>query len=654
LHERYLANNLFLICPSVTKINMSTGTIQQLISSDGKKNFLKCLMKDLRAMHYMLENDWFETDITRIGAEQEMVLVDRESYRPACIAPEVLAKTAHLPYLGGELARFNLESNMDPLVFEKDCFSVMHKELKHQISTIDQILEEFNARIVLTGILPTLQKKDLKIENLTPKDRYYALVDSINRELKGNAYELRLSGIDELMIRHDSPLLEACNTSFQVHLQVSPAEFSKMYNMALALTGPVLAISANSSLVFGRRLWHENRIALFQQSIDTRTSHDHLREKSPRVNFGNDWAHNSIMDIYREDIARFNVLMGFEIDEDSIEKVKDKVVPELYALRMHNSTVYRWNRPCYGISDTGKPHLRIENRVIPSGPTIIDEVANAAFWLGAMKGMDLAYDDMRRYMSYEDVRDNFFKAATHGVDSKFNWCGDSKISACDLILQEILPLAKSGLKHMKINESDIDTYMGVIEERAKKHTNGARWCLRAFTALKKISSSDEALTTLTATMVENQNMDTPVSEWPMPSLIRTDKYQPIHMRIEQFMETDLITVRKDDIIDLVAEIMDWKRVRYLPVEDTNGQLVGLMTSRRVLRYYAHEKINELPVAVEDIMIKDPVHVNPDQTIQEALEMMKANNIGGLPVAKNGELIGFVTEIQLLRILSKYS
>ncbi len=602
----------------------------------------------------MLENDWFETDVTRIGAEQEMVLVDRESYRPACIAPEVLAKTTHLPYLGGELARFNLESNLDPLVFEKDCFSVMHKELKHQISTIDQILEEFNARIVLTGILPTLQKKDLKIENLTPKDRYYALVDSINRELKGNAYELRLSGIDELMIRHDSPLLEACNTSFQVHLQVSPSEFSKMYNMALALTGPVLAISANSSLVFGRRLWHENRIALFQQSIDTRTSHDHLREKSPRVNFGNDWAHNSIMDIYREDIARFNVLMGFEIDEDSIEKVKDKVVPELYALRMHNSTVYRWNRPCYGISDTGKPHLRIENRVIPSGPTVIDEVANAAFWLGAMKGMDLAYEDMRRYMSYEDVRDNFFKAATHGVDSKFNWCGDSKISACDLILQEILPIAKSGLKHMKINEADIDTYMGIIEERAKKHTNGARWCLRAFTALKKISSSDEALTTLTATMVENQNKDTPVSEWPMPSLIRTDKYQPIHMRIEQFMETDLITVRKDDIIDLVAEIMDWKRVRYLPVEDTNGQLVGLMTSRRVLRYYAHEKINELPVAVEDIMIKDPVHVNPDQTIQEALEMMKANNIGGLPVAKNGELIGFVTEIQLLRILSKYS
>lgn len=633
---------------------MSTGTIQQLISSDGKKNFLKCLMKDLRAMHYMLENEWFESDITRIGAEQEMVLVDRESYRPACIAPEVLEKTKHLPYLGGELARFNLESNMDPLVFEKDCFSVMHRELNHQISSIDKILEEFNARIVLTGILPTLQKKDLKIENLTPKDRYYALVDSINRELKGNAYELRLSGIDELMIRHDSPLLEACNTSFQVHLQVSPAEFSKMYNMALALTGPVLAISANSSLVFGRRLWHENRIALFQQSIDTRTSHDHLREKSPRVNFGNDWAHNSIMDIYREDIARFNVLMGFEIDEDSIEKVKDKVIPELYALRMHNSTVYRWNRPCYGISDTGKPHLRIENRVIPSGPTVIDEVANAAFWLGAMKGMDLAYDDMRRYMSYEDVRDNFFKAATHGVDSKFNWCGDSKISASDLILQEILPIAKSGLKHMKINEADIDTYMGVIEERAKKHTNGARWSLRAFTALKKISSSDEALTTLTATMVENQNQDTPVSGWPMPSLIRTEKYQPIHMRIEQFMETDLITVRKDDIIDLVAEIMDWKRVRYLPVEDPNGQLVGLMTSRRVLRYYAHEKINELPVAVEDIMIKDPVYVNPDQTIQEALEMMKANNIGGLPVAKNGELIGFVTEIQLLRILSKYS
>lgn len=631
---------------------MGQKEIQQLISSDAKKYFLKSLMKDIRAMKYMLENDWFETDVTRIGAEQEMVIVDKATRRPKCIGPEVLAQTGEYAWLGGELARFNLESNLPPLVFEGNCFSEMHRELLYQQEIISQILEEFDAEIVLTGILPTLQKKDLRIENLTPKDRYYALMDSIDRELKGNSYELRLSGIDELMVRHDSPLLEACNTSFQVHLQVTPDTFATMYNYALALCGPILAISANSPLVFGRRLWHENRIALFQQSIDTRTSHDHLREKSPRVSFGQNWASHSIMDIYREDIARFNVLMGFEVDEDSVEKVKANEVPELHALRMHNSTVYRWNRPCYGISDNGKPHLRIENRVIPSGPTTLDEVANAAFWLGAMKGIEDQYKDVRTVMQYEDVSDNFFKAATQGIDSRFNWCGDTKVSASDLILQEILPMARHGLSKMKVDGADIDKYLGIIEERAKKHSNGARWTLRAYTALKKIASTDEALTVLTNTMIEHQKKDIPAHEWPMPKLIRSEKYQPLHMRIEQFMETDIITVRKDDIVDLVAEIMDWKRVRYLPVEDQSGQLVGLMTARRVLRYYAHEKVNEVPIAVEDIMIKDPVSVHPDQTIQEALEIMKEKQIGGLPVVQNGELIGFVTEIQLLRIVSK--
>jgi CBS domain-containing protein/gamma-glutamylcysteine synthetase len=631
---------------------MGQKEIQQLISSDAKKYFLKSLMKDIRAMKYMLENDWFETDVTRIGAEQEMVIVDKYTRRPKCIGPEVLEKTTEYPWLGGELARFNLESNLPPLVFEGNCFSEMHRELRYQQEKIAEVLVAFEAEIVLTGILPTLQKKDLRIENLTPKDRYYALMDSINRELKGNAYELRLSGIDELMVRHDSPLLEACNTSFQVHLQVTPNDFARYYNYALALCGPILAISANSPLVFGRRLWHENRIALFQQSIDTRTSHDHLREKSPRVSFGQNWANNSIMDIYREDIARFNVLMGFEVDEDSVEKVKNMEVPELHALRMHNSTVYRWNRPCYGISDNGKPHLRIENRVIPSGPTILDEVANAAFWLGAMKGIEDQYADIRKVMLYEDVSDNFYKSATQGIDSRFNWIGDTKISACDLILQEILPMARHGLAKMKVDQADIDTYMGVIEERAKIHSNGARWTLRAYTALKKISSTDEALTVLTNTMIEHQQKDLPVSQWPLPKLIRSEKYQPLHMRIEQFMETDIITVRKDDIVDLVAEIMDWKRVRYLPVEDQSGRLVGLVTSRRVLRYYAHEKVNETPIAVEDIMIKEPQSIHPDQTVQEALELMKEKQIGGLPVVNNGELIGFVTEIQLLRIISK--
>ena len=224
-------------------------------------------------------------------------------------------------------------------------------------------------------------------------------------------------GIDELTLKHDSPLLEACNTSFQVHLQVSPNDFVRMYNFSSALCGPCLAVTANSPIVFGRRLWHESRIAMFQQALDTRSTHEHLRERSPRVSFGKRWLDNSILEIYKEDIARFRVLLSADVKEDSLKQIKQGVVPKLKALQVHNSTVYRWNRPCYGISPNGKPHLRIENRVFSSGPTVMDEVANSALWLGAMCGMNLHIEDIRKLMSFEDASDNFHKAAQFGLDT---------------------------------------------------------------------------------------------------------------------------------------------------------------------------------------------------------------------------------------------
>ena len=213
-----------------------------------------------------------------------------------------------------------------------------------------------DTKLILTGILPTLRKFHLDLDNLTPKKRYRALMESINTQLIGSAYELRLTGIDELLLQHDSPMLEACNTSFQVHLQVSPNDFVKMYNIAQTLAGPTMAIAANSPIVFGRRLWHESRIAMFQQALDTRTTHDHMRERSPRVNFSNDWLQDSLLEIYREDIARFRVLISGDVQEDAIAMINKGEVPKLRALQVHNSTVYRWNRPCYGISSDGKPH----------------------------------------------------------------------------------------------------------------------------------------------------------------------------------------------------------------------------------------------------------------------------------------------------------
>jgi CBS domain-containing protein/gamma-glutamyl:cysteine ligase YbdK (ATP-grasp superfamily) len=620
----------------------------------GMQSFVRSLLRDVQALEYMLENDWFEKDIIRIGAEQEMCLVDARTYKPACINMEVLEKLSQYPWVVTELAKFNLEVNLSPREFSGKCLREMDHENRDFLNIIRKQLKDWNAEVCLTGILPTLRKPDLDLSNLTPKPRYFALMEAIHSQMLGSAFELRLSGIDELLVKHDSPLLEACNTSYQVHLQVSPDIFVPMYNMAQALAAPIMAISANSPIVFGKRLWHESRIALFQQALDVRTTHDHMRERSPRVSFGTGWLENSLLEIYKEDIARFRVLLAGDVDEDSIEAIQEGRTPKLRALQIHNSTVYRWNRPCYGISPNGQPHLRIENRVIPAGPTTTDAAANAAFWLGAMIGMGHEYKDIRNHVSWEDVRDNFMKAAQYGIDSHFNWFHDKKISACDLVLHELLPMARKGLQMRGVIKQDIDKYLGIIEQRARDHMNGARWQLRTFTKLVKECTRDEAVTAMTAAIVNNQWKDIPVHQWTMPKFSDLPNYHPSKLRVEEFMETDLFTVQKDDLIELVTDLMDWRKIRYMPVEESKGQLCGLVTSRLLLRHFARkDKLNSKDATmVKDIMIESPITISPNATLIEAMNLMREKRIGCLPVVQNNELIGIITEMDFLRISTR--
>ncbi|MBK8429480.1 MAG: CBS domain-containing protein [Lewinellaceae bacterium] len=618
------------------------------------QHFVRSLLDDVQAFEYMLEHDWFESDIVRIGAEQEMCLVHNKTFKPATINMEVLEHLKDMPWCVTELAKFNLETNLSPREFTGDCLSQLEAENLEYLSIIQKVLDGFDASIILCGILPTLRKHDLEMHNLTPKDRYFALMAAIQKHLLGTSFELRVEGVDELLVKHDSPLLEACNSSFQVHLQVAPNDFVKMYNISQVLAGPIIAIAANSPLVFGRRLWHETRIALFQQSLDTRTTADHMRERLPRVNFGSGWLRGDITQIYKEDISRFRVLLAGAIEEDSLELVKQGITPKLRALQIHNSTVYRWNRPCYGISPNGKPHLRIENRVMPSGPTSVDEVANAAFWLGCMVAMGEKYDDVTKHIDFVDARDNFLKSAKFGIDTTFTWMKDKKIPATELILQELLPLAREGLKMRKVKTADINKYLDIIEARAKEHKTGARWALRTFTALKKVVTNDEAVTAITAAMVKNQKLNKPVHTWKEGTAADLENWQPTSIKVEEFMSTDLFTVQKDDLIELVAEILDWRRIRYMPVEDSKGELIGLISSRMLLRHFARR--NQLDekqaVMVKEIMILKPVTVTPETNIMEAMNKMRDHNIGCLPVVKGKDLVGIITEMDFLRITSR--
>jgi len=628
---------------------MGEQRVSKVTDQKQMQKFVKSLLKDVQALEYMLENDWFDKGITRMGAEQEMVIVQKDTFKPNCIAMEALDKMKEYDWVETELAKFNLETNLTPRELTKSCFSDLHEENATKLDKIQEVLDTLDTKIVLTGILPTLRKFDLDMENLTPKKRYKALMEAINEQLVTSAYELRLTGIDELLIKHDSPLLEACNTSFQVHLQVDPDEFVKIYNIAQAVTAPVMAIAANSPIVFGRRLWHESRIALFQQSLDTRTTHEHMREKSPRVSFGKDWLQDSVLEIYKEDISRFRVLISSDVKEDSLEMIKEEKVPKLRALQVHNSTVYRWNRPCYGISDNGKPHLRIENRVIPSGPTVLDEIANACFWLGLTLGMADEVDDIRELMSFADARDNFGKAARFGIDSKFTWFNDEKVTCIDLILNKLLPIARKGLQKRKVAKKDIDLYLGIIKQRAESHMNGARWMLRSYTELIKNTNRDEALTVLTASIIKNQQSQIPGHKWELPDLNDLDNYKPSQLKVAEFMETDIFTVQKTDIIELVAEMMDWQKIRYAAVEDKEGNLMGLVSRRLILRHLIKNKRSRKTSTAEDIMIKDPLTIDHNDSILKAMQMMREEKIGCLPVINNGELAGMITEKEFLKI-----
>jgi CBS domain-containing protein/gamma-glutamylcysteine synthetase len=633
---------------------MGTQKVNLLEDISDRHKFTKALLTDVRSLEYILENDWIESGITRFGAEVEMVVVDRDTLKPKNIAMSIMDQMNHPKWLDGELAQFNLEFNLQPREFKGSNFSLMEKEIHTYLKKLETTLKKNNATYVLTGILPTLQKFNLDIENLTPRKRYFALMDAIKNLGLGKDVELKLFGIDNLYVRHDTPLLEAANTSFQVHLQVDAPDYVQMYNLAQMLAGPSTAVAANSPIMFGKRLWHETRIANFEQSLDTRVTNNHMREQSTRVSFGRSWINESILEIYKEDIARFKVLLSSEIENNSWEQIQKGKAPDLDALLVHNSTVYRWNRPQYGISPNGKPHLRIENRVMPAGPSVPDMVANAVFWLGAMKGMALKYKDIRKVIDYSTLRDNFGRSARVGLSAEYTWIKGKKIGVRDLILKELIPVAREGLTSCKVNSTDINNYLGIIKDRVKKKTNGAIWMLDSYShLLKQDVSQDETLSTLTHAIIMNQRENLPVHKWKKADLSDLRDYKPFQLKVAEFMQTDLFTCERNDIIQLVGEMMDWKKIRYVPVEDSEGNLEGLVTARLVTRHLLRQaETVQKTTTVEDIMIHKPKTIDADDNIIQAMKLMRKAGCGALPVVKNKLLVGMITETDFLDITSR--
>ncbi len=624
---------------------MGEKSVSTKTTAASRKRFLKYLLNDVEALDYMLREGMIESGVQRIGAEQEFALVDKY-FKPSKNGLEILQRVND-PHFTTELARYNLEINLDPFDLDSKCFSKMERQLRSLLNKADDIAGKFNDHVILTGILPSIDIRSVQMDFMTPNPRYYALGDII-KELRGQDFELNILGVDELILAHTNILFEACNTSFQCHLQVSPEEFVDRYNWAQMISGPVMAMAANSPLLFGRQLWSETRIALFQQSIDMRSKGYHLRERQQRVSFGNDWI-SSVTDIYKDDIARFTLILTNMAEEDSLKKLKNGEIPTLSALRLHNGTIWKWNRPCYGVGG-GVPHLRIENRYIPSGPTVIDEMANFAFWVGLMQNMPEELKGNWHNMDFEDAKENFYKACTTGIQSGMVWNGKI-VATKQLVLDELVPMAREGLEKTGVDKDDIDRYLQVIRERAEVGQNGSRWMVKSFRKLKKEFGRDEAMVKLTAAMHKQRLTKKPVHTWKTADAAALRKIDMQYDCVLNVMTTDIISVQETDLVDLVASIMEWRNIRHIPVESARGELKGIITRKHIEQYNADPNRKKMAVAA-DIMQTKITSVEPETDVKYAMLLMIDEKISSLPVVSNGQLVGLLTDSDTVDLWDK--
>src|SRR5689334_16177330 len=447
-------------------------------SREDRARYRQKVRRCLDVFALMLNDFSFDADRPMTGLELELNLIDPDG-EPAMRNAEVLADLAD-PSFQTELGQFNLEVNLAPRLIEGKGLDDYERELLACLQHADERARKSDAQLVLIGILPTLRQEHAVLGNLSANPRYLLLNEQIIAA-RGEDMTLNIRGNERLQTSMDSIAAEAANTSLQFHLQVSPEAFATYWNASQAIAGVQVAVGANSPFLFGKRLWAETRIALFEQATDTRPEELRTQGVRPRVWFGERWI-TSIFDLFEENVRYFPPLLPVTDDEDPNEALQRGDVPGLGELRLHNGTIYRWNRPIYDIS-RGLPHLRVENRVLPAGPTVVDILANAAFYYGLLK--TLAEEDRPLWtrMSFTAAQDNFNAGAKDGINAQLYWPGLGDVPVTELVLRRLLPLARAGLDAWDVDPSVTDRLLGIIEGRCIAATNGAEWQARTFHAI---------------------------------------------------------------------------------------------------------------------------------------------------------------------------
>lgn len=465
-------------------------------NSEDQKLFDERLRQETKIVSQWFSENQFAFEKKMFGYELEAWLVNKH-YLPSPINEQFLQTLNH-PLVVPELASFNIELNSLPQHLSGDVFRNMQQNLNQICQLCRRHAQLLGADMLAIGILPTVRETDLSLENMSNSPRYQALNEQVLRLRHGRPLHINIKGDEHLRTQHDDVMLEAAATSFQLHLQVPLSLATRYYNAAIILSGPMVAATSNAPFLFGKHLWEETRIPLFEQAVSVGGHRTDDEGDFKRVFFGTGYAQNSLFECFQENMDHFPAILPV-LFEDTPEKITH--------LRLHNGTIWRWNRPLIGFDEQGEPHLRIEHRVISAGPSIVDTVANAALFVGAVKSLIELPRPPEFELTFNHARHNFYQAARLGLAADLYWLDEKQINAQTYILHHMIPLARSGLERLEVNRHDIQYYLNIIEQRVKSRQTGTNWQRRY------AANHNYDMQAMTAAYARRQHGGKPVHEW---------------------------------------------------------------------------------------------------------------------------------------------
>jgi hypothetical protein len=477
-------------------------------SRDDRTRYRDKVRRNLDVFTRMLRESTFDAAMPMTGLEIELNLVDAAGV-PAMRNASVLGAIAD-PSFVTELGQFNIEINVPPQRLAERGLTAFEDRVRASLNLAEERAAATGTHLVMIGILPTLGPGHLVYDNLSANPRYALLNDQIFAA-RGEDMEISIEGVERLELHCDSIAPEAACTSAQLHLQVAPEDFAAYWNAAQAVAGVQVALGANAPYLFGRELWRETRIPLFEQATDTRAEELKTQGVRPRVWFGERWI-TSIFDLFEENVRYFPALLPIVEDEDPVEMLDRGQTPHLAELTLHNGTIYRWNRPVYAVTGD-RPHIRVENRVLPAGPTVVDIMANAAFWFGLVRCLAEQDRPVWTQMSFNAAEENFHNGARAGIDAAMYWPGLGTVPTTELVLRRLLPMAAQGLDEWGADPAERDRLLGVIERRCVTGRNGAMW--QVLNAAQRPGTRSDALRAMLCDYRERMHDNIPVHEWPV-------------------------------------------------------------------------------------------------------------------------------------------